>query len=278
MEEAKRLKIAVLCASRNNHGNLRTVIGTLDMLKSGAHDIFYIVGCDDDDRQTQDAVSRLCHDKIFTLGCHTKRMPALGSVWNYLAASTEADVYALVTDRALCVTPLWDHYIADSCNKDAARVVWWTTNAGPVIPIVPKAWLKAAGNIYTDYFPFWFDDTWLHELSAMVHGLPNFMVQASCFIGKRSPVTKRMRDLRFWMDFFIHKREERRLHAKAIREKLGVKEPDMKPVEEWFRSNDEMWDKTYKQWEEVMRDPSAVDDSYLIAKKAAEDAMNDNVS
>jgi len=263
------MKISVLCASRSNHSNMRTVIGALDMLKSGKHEIRYVVACDWDDGATQSAAERMYQEAIPALSHCKKQNSFLGAVWNEAADSAPADVYVIVTDRALCVTPFWDTFIADAVSKDAKRVTWWTTNAGPVIPIVPEVWRQAAGQIYTSYFPFWFDDTWLHEISAMVHGLPNYMVQAACFIVKKSPMTKRMRDLRFWMDFFIAKRPERVAHAARIREKLGLPAPDMKPIEEWFSQNDAMWARDGEKWQEVMGDKSEPDDIYFEAKKYA---------
>lgn len=265
MEEARRLKISVLCASRGNPEGLRTVIGALDALASGKHDIIYSIVYDEDDKSM--GGFRLANLPAL-INCIPRKN--LGAAWNFSANSHLADIYALVTDRAVCVTPFWDAYLADSFRKDDTRVTWWTTNAGPVIPIVPEKWRAAAGGIFTEYFPFWFDDTWLHELSAMVHGLPNFMLQASCFINKKDPVTKRMRDLRFWMDFFIAKRPERLAHAAKIRDALGLKAPDMEPVEQWMKSNDTMWEEKWEQWQTVMGDASVPDKTYIEAKKNAE--------
>lgn len=267
------LKISVLIASRGNAEGLRTVIGALDMLKSGAYSIIYIVASDNDDKATHDVATSLCRDGIPVQIYLSERRSSLGSAWNECSHGM-ADIFALVTDRALCVTPHWDIYLADSYNKDDTRVVWWTTNAGPVIPIVPRKWIEASGQLFTEYFPFWFDDTWVHELSALVHGLPNYMVQASCFVVKKNPVTKRLRDLRFWMDFFIAKRPERIAHAAKIRASLNLPEPDMVPVNQWFESTDKMWDRDWQKWEEVMGDKSEPDESYLTAKKSTEEFMN----
>ena len=264
-----RLRISVLIASRNNAYNLRTILGALDMLASGRHDIKYVVACDWDDAQTQALVN------LDIAMSSKRRRDCLGTAWNDAALRCPADVYALVTDRALCVTPNWDDYIADAFHKDDTRITWWTTNAGPVIPIVPNKWMEAAGGkIYTDYFPFWFDDTWLHELSAFVHGLPSYLIQASCYIIKRSPTTKRMRDLRFWMDFFIAKRPERIAHAAQICAMLNLPEPDMAPIEEWLRNNDALWDKHWQEWESFAGDSDEPDEGYLEAKKSAEEFMN----
>lgn len=278
--EEKRLKISVLCASRNNAGNLRTVIGALDMLASGRHDIDYVVACDFDDVVTQREIGRIngafvdstAHLPVVMV-CNKQRN-TLGSAWNDAVRQNDSDVYALITDRALCITPEWDLYIADAIKKDDTRVTWWTTSAGPVIPIVPNKWIEAAGQLYTDYFPFWFDDTWLMELSALVHGLPIYAVQASCFIRKKNPVTKRMRDLRLWMDFFIAKRPERKEHARKIREKLGLPKPNMAPVEEYFRESDDMWAKEWQKWEAIAGDSSEPDAGYLEAKGKAEEFLN----
>ncbi len=273
--EPPKIKISVLCASRNNTNELRTVIGALDMLKSRRNEIQYMVAGDLDDKETIDTIVGMNFACMDVYGCCGERMPTLGQAWNKAAANLPGDVYAFVTDRTIPVTPFWDAYIADAYSKDPTRITWWTTNNGPIIPIVPHKWYEAAGNqIFTDYFPFWFDDTWLHELSAMVHGLPNFMVQASCFIHKKTPVTKRLRDLRFWMDFFIAKRPERIMQAKSIRENLKLPMPDVKQVEEWYRNTDKTWDKEWKRWEELMGDKSKPDITYNMAKIRAEELLN----
>jgi hypothetical protein len=266
-----KLKISVLCASRGNPEGLRTIIGALDMLRSDRSDVQYVVACDLDDKATIEVASFMQPQilRVFS-DSHSK---SLGELWNRCAEISPADVYVLVTDRALCITPGWDNYIIDAYNKDDTRITWWTTNAGPVIPIVPEKWRQAAGQIYTDYFPFWFDDTWLQEVSSLVHGMPNFCIQAACFIQKRNPLTKRMRDLRFWMDFFIAKRFERIAHAAKIREVLGLKEPDMNPVFEWFAATEKLWDKDWKKWQEIMGDKSEPDQTYIEAKKNAEDML-----
>jgi hypothetical protein len=245
------MKISVLCASLSPT-NIDVIFGALTRLESGKHDIVY-----------------LTNDEI---------LPSLGAVWNKLSIEAEAGLYALVTDRALCITPHWDVHLADIYSKDDTRVFWWTTNAGPVIPIVPHKWLEAAGQIYTDYFPFWFDDTWLQELSVLVHGMPVYGTQATCYIAKKNPMTKRMRDLRLWMDFFIAKRPERIEHAAKIREKLDLPIPDMEPINVWFKSNAEMWDKEWKNWENIAGDKSEPDESYIAAKKSAEEFLNDKQS
>ena len=268
------MKISVLCASRNNMPNLRTILGALDMLASGNHEIKYVVSADIDDDKTTGYVRVWSVSEIGNIEMVMTHRDCLGSKWNRAAVAFPADVYALVTDRALCITPYWDNVIADAYSKDDTRITWWSTSAGPVIPIVPRKWMEAAGQIYTDYFPFWFDDTWLQELSAMVHGMPMYGVEAACFIAKKNPVTKRMRDLRFWMDFFIAKRPERMEHAERIREKLGLPDPDMKPVNDWFESNEALWAKDWKKWQDAMQDNSEPEESYRLAKKSAEEFMN----
>lgn len=262
------MKIAVLCASRNNADDLRTIIGALRMLESGKNEIEYCIGADEDDKKT--------HEEFILLD-YSPRKKSLGEVWNSIAKYHIADAYALVTDRALCVTPFWDTFIEDAYKKDDTKPVWWQTNAGPVIPIVPRKWIEVSGQLFTNYFPFWFDDTWLHELSAMVFGLPNHMIGASCFIVKKDLTTKRMRDLRFWMDFFLATRPERERHAAQIRKKLGLPAPDMEPIKKWFKANEEMWTQNWYDWEQKMGDRSEPDALYFEAKKYAEDHLK-NVS
>ena len=66
----------------------------------------------------------------------------------------------------------------------------------------PPKWFKAAGYLYTSYFPFWWDDNWLIQLWAMASDGPQLFIEGR--LEDKPLATLRMRDLRFWTEFYGH--------------------------------------------------------------------------
>lgn len=270
--------IAVLIASRGNPSGLRTAIGALDLLKCGHNAVRYVVAHDHDDAATSEAIDRMEGESIAVLRAPGPRAPSLGAAWNRAAAVASgmaAEVFVTVTDRTLCRTPHWDEEVVRTLYAKPDQVAWWDTPDPLTLAIVPAGWYEAAGSLFSEYFPFWFDDTWLRELSAMVHGLPHNILGhcGALLVRGKSGRTRRMRDLRFWMDFFILKRPERMAHAGEIREKLGLPAPDLRLVEMWMHENDALWAANWFRWEQALRDDAPMDESYMAALRHAQESM-----
>jgi len=271
------MKIAVIIASRNNPQGLETVISTLSLLDSGAHSIGYYVAHDVDDNVTPQALQRLKTYGIDVQLFAGNRPLYLGQPYNDIAQKiTDADVYCTCTDRFIPLTQHWDQAIALTMGKKDDCVFWWNSHVPGgqlTFPIVSAKWLRASGRIYAACFPFWFDDTWLAELNAFVHGLPHLMPPIY-FANVRKHPTKRLRDLRFWMDVYIAKRPERMAHAADISRKLGIKQaPNMEKIFEHCRVRERFWDEHWQEWEKIFGDVSAPDATYLAAKAEADAFM-----
>lgn len=217
------MKIAVAIMSRGRPLSLIGVVQALHALSSGQNDVAYRVGCDDDDPMTIGA-------------CHWMRQAGLpvarrvgprplglgGAAAKLLDDEPDADAGTILADDMYPLTPHWDAVIAQAAGRDPAGVWWWLGEATAYC-IVGRRWLAAAERLYPDYFPFWFDDTWLAEVRTMATGrAPETLPIA--LAGRRGP-TQRCRDLEFWFRFFANRLPERIAEAKTIAGKLGL--PDV---------------------------------------------------
>lgn len=192
--------------------------------ESGKHEVVYGVACDVDDQATMGTCEML---KTRMPLCHDVRLrtPSLGGRINMLAEYMPAEVYCSIADDMLCMTKGWDERIAEAHALNPSGVWWWQTHyPQPALwAIVSERWRAAAGQIFTDYFPYWFDDIWLLELWVLAAEQPFLQIDAKA--ADHPKQTMRMRDLAFWHEFWHYTRPQRVKHAKEIAAKLGWKEP-----------------------------------------------------
>lgn len=222
------MKITVIIPSRGRVRRLAAALTSLHQLESGENQITYGIACDDDDPAT----------RVFCLGLQTEmsvavrtgpRPQSLGGLDNELAELIPADVYCVFADDLLCLTPGWDKKIAEAVKRTPHGVFWWKAYDGSLVtvPVVTEKWRSAAGGLFTDYFPFWYDDLWLCELWYMVTDQELLMLD---IVAHDKPTdTIRMRELGFWHDFYNTMRGDRVEHAFEIAKKLGLPNPIMGP-------------------------------------------------
>lgn len=265
------MKLLIIMASRNNPTGLLATISSLIGLSSRKHDIIIKVGIDDDDTASLayiPAIKNIYSSVQFII---VERKPTLGAIINELAKNENADVYIPLTDRMVVLTPDWDNIIGHASMHFFNHVLWWTMPEGTIMPIITRKWYEAYEQIFTEYFPFWFDDTWLAEVNCFVHGTAGYALPVSMW-RKPGGVTKRCHDMRFWMDYFIEKRAERLIQAQKVTEFFGLKDL---PTENMIQANSEMqkrdsfWNYKWRDMEKEFGDSSPRDETYLAAAKLA---------
>ena len=218
------MKISVLMASRGRAVQMVAALNSLRAQESGKHEVVYGVACDLDDQPTigtceiLKARMPLCHHVL-------PRSPSLGGRINLLAENMPADVYVTICDDTLCMSQDWDENIAKAYALNDAGVWWWDMyyKEPALYAIVSEKWRVAAGGLYTDHFPYWFDDIWLLELWVLATESPFLYIEAK--LADCPKATTRMRDLPFWHEFWHYTRPQRIKDAKAIAAKLGLREP-----------------------------------------------------
>ena len=210
---------------------LATALTSMRYLESGDNTVHYYVIYDDDDEETHDFCQKL-RNSNFPLGYRRgPRFETMGGVINQVAEyahdNDKSDVYLVINDDTLCLSLNWDRYISEAVEKTPYGVFWWK-NALPVetlFPIVTEKWRQAAGGMFTDHYPYWFDDLCLIELWMMATDQEAIFLD--CTLIDKPVHTHRMRDLRFWQQVYNKTRPMRVEKAVEIAEKLGLPKPRM---------------------------------------------------
>ena len=245
------------------------------MCESGKHEVMYRIACDDDDKATIDFLKTIAYEFPFSVRIGP-RPATLGSVANDLAAHWPADVYQVFADDLACITYGWDEVLAAAVEKTPHGVFWWKSarTDESLVPAVTEAWRVAAGGIFTEYFPFWYDDLWLRDLWIMTTDENQIYLDA--FVVDKPIATHRMRDLKFWADFFCAMKWERVKHGKRIAANLGLPEPLIgepfaKRFYEAAPAFDEKWAAKIEKMNRAETDPPS--EQYLETKARAEELM-----
>lgn len=270
------LNIAVIIPSRKRTRGLSTILSSLDILSSGKHNVHYGVCCDEDDPTT--ALFCMGMQKDIYLSIRQGPRPeSLGGLINDMAERMPADVYVALNDDCLCIEPEWDDKIAAAVKETPHGVfLWEDASKGKhhaMYCIATDKWRRAAGGMFTNDFPFWFDDLALMELWIMATNTP--LQKLPIKIVDVPKDTHRMRDLGFWRDFFVFTRSERLEKAKEIAEKLGLPAPQLADSmkAEFDNLFAPMPEEQIRAIEEAQGDKGEPDDNYKRAKARAEAKM-----
>lgn len=215
------MKISAIVPSRGRPHTLTAALTTLNKLESGKNEVSYGVVCDSDDPATIGTAKMLSTHMPVAIKVNERPL-SLGWMVNDMADHMPADVYLSLADDTLVLTPGWDEKIAEAWRENPKGVWWWKPHSEqrPVLyAIVSDQWKQAAGRIFTDYFPFWYDDLWL--LSVWILAVEGPMLTVDATIMDCPMATTRMRDLRFWHNFYLAMNPMRIKQAKEIAMKLG---------------------------------------------------------
>lgn len=222
------MDISIIIPSRGRVRGLEAVLYSLHYLQSGEHNIRYGVICDDDDLPTIMACREM--RELIPLGYRIgPRQETMGSTINDMAnrmhAEKPCDVYGVINDDILCVSIDWDKAIAKAVSQTPHGVFWWNNDyhMDALYPIVTETWRQAAGGIFGENFPFWYDDLCLIELWCMATEQDPLRIDAS--IVDKPVKTQRMRELKFWQSVYTKTRKLRVQQGKEIAKKLGLPIP-----------------------------------------------------
>lgn len=200
-------------------------------LASGEHEIVWVLGYDEDDTASVDLFGyRSTFPGASIVHASAPRARALGMIFNRCAAAApdDTDIYCQFVDDGIIASVDWDKIMVDRISRMPPEIgmISWMAGEGvhnPGQPCFTREWYQLAG-FYTEHFPFWWDDTWLAEKWSFVTGAFTPVIP-EMYLACRKSVTRRMRDLRFWCDFFAQTRRDRLEEARVIREQLNLALP-----------------------------------------------------
>lgn len=267
------MKITVGIPSRGRPLELIAAVLSLDKLRSGGHAVDYVIGHDEGDAETLAAVDRLVAHGVSLRSSFGPRPLGLGEIHNRMAAAADPDAtFLLWSDRVVPINEHWDHAIAMGVMQFPLRVLWLDSihliGAGQFI-LTPKWRAASPGPPCPGLFPFWFEDSWVEEVDAFVHGHPRVATYAKC-AGQRTAKTNRMRELHFWIDTYSALRPERLREAGHIAERLGVPpRADIDDLVAFYEKRDRDFHAREKVLTEQFGATEVPDESYLRAKDRA---------
>ena len=215
--------VACLITSRGNPEKLLATCMTASALSLRPNDVRFYVRLDDDDSGSMWATQKLdAH-----VGLHVfvgPRPKALGTAVNELAAAAitdGADYLCVLNDDVVILTPNWDAKIR---TLEQGSVSVWAPAEGDVCfdyPIVSRSFhLAQGGRLFTDLFPFWFDDRWLQD--AVVIGAPHLVKRLPITLCARKRGTQRFRDIEFWLNHYLFMEPLRIAQAQLLSSTLGT--------------------------------------------------------
>lgn len=275
------MDITVIIPSRGRPRTLSAALTSLHLMQSGKHKVTYAVACDQDDHETIDLCKSLSEEVdnnrripiIYHVG---PRPDSLGGLVNFMCENVPGQVYTALCDDVLCASACWDDMIALATEKVPHGVFFWR-NGYPGVDafyaIITEKWRQAAGGMFTEDYPFWFDDLCLVELWSFTTDLPG--IPLPVVIMDKPYKTTRMRDIVFWREFFMFTRPMRVREGFQIAKKLGLKIPQNsgKLNKEIVIGLQRMPIEDIIAIEKGQGDPSPPDEAYIAIKKRAEAIM-----
>lgn len=273
--------ITVIIPSRGRIRGLAAVITSLYNLASGKNRIQYCVCRDEDDLATGMICSVIGKD-IPLIVRSGERPQSLGGLVNEAADMIPADVYTALADDVICTTPNWDEIIINAAKETPHGVFWWKNCLlhDPYYVVVTEKWRAAAGAIFTQDYPYWFDDLHLMELW-FIATLQTPLQIPELKLADMGTNTIRMRELSFWQKFFNFRRDHRLQQATEIAVKLGLPVPEnIEEIKQAIKNlYNERMKSVPKEWldkiENDQGDKSEPDESYKRAKQRALDILGE---
>ncbi|MBL7145177.1 MAG: glycosyltransferase, partial [Phycisphaerae bacterium] len=221
--------ISLLIATRGRPEYLDKVFDSIGRTVGNADGIDVWIYVDNDDDITNEYISSKAYLKYpfkinWVLG---ERTLSMGQMANILRqkCTTNPGIYMTFVDDYILTSNNWDGAIRDTFNRYSDGIVLGyipDPHSGPeqvTITILSAQWTNVTGKIFTEFFPFWYDDTWLDQVSQMVQRKTKIEIGTEA-IGGNIGKTPRLKNLPFWNRFFnnlMDKRlEDANLLLKAI--------------------------------------------------------------
>lgn len=181
---------------------------------------------DADDAPTIECFDRAASAYPFAIHAVTGPGVSNGEMHNVLRqrCSTNPGIYMYAGDKFVFRTPGWDEIVRAAFCRYPDRILLaypketrWMPILGAfgVYGFLSAEWTNVLGRLFTEYFSFWFDDTWLNQVATMVQRSVTLDMEVA-YQDKRHG-TRRMRNLPFWQRFFEATMDERLREADALR-------------------------------------------------------------
>jgi hypothetical protein len=227
-------EICLIMATRERPEMLAEVFTALKTHTTQKEKVSLWLYVDEDDSITRKAIDdgRLSDAGVqlhWHIGTQTSGLGEMQQILWQISGRT-AEIYMVLGDDVRFDTPGWD----DVLREVAAKFPDGIFLASPhdpmtadtcTYPVFGWRWLETLQQLFCGYFPYWYDDRWVHQIGEMAGRYAWLPIVVLPIRGKGR--TRRMRDVPFWARFFQLSLDERRDSAKKIIEAMNL-DPEKK--------------------------------------------------
>ena len=196
-----------------------------------------VVLADEDDIETIASEDEWCPGDARVKVSIRQREDTNGPKHDRVLTEYPADLYLTMHDCAPILTPGFDQAVVDAAALfgDGIGVINGPmANASfPAMQTVTAKWVEIVGYRYAHDYPYWFIDHELDDLARMT-GRQIYLPIELSIAQMRPTKTIRLRDLRWWMDYFDTGVYRRRAKARKIIEALDEPEHRKEMLRTWY--------------------------------------------
>lgn len=167
-------KISLLLPSRERSNKFKRMLNSLQSKCLNIDRVEILLLLDEDDKQIVNYKSLIENNfKNLNIKLVIKNLKTHALRNNYLASLSSGDILFPANDDMIFISNDWDHYIDKEFSKiDMNKPYCLWINSGKKynylhcdFPILNRAWYKSLGYIGSEFFNFWYLDTWICDLS-----------------------------------------------------------------------------------------------------------------
>jgi hypothetical protein len=233
-------QIAVLIPSRGRAEGLRSLLQSYERSTSRKDKLEVWVYADSDDAPTIE----LLKENPFSFPLHAVVGGATdtqGEMYNIMRAAKPdgAGIYMISGDKGVFDTPDWDGITRQAFDAVPDRVLYayprdsFNKGSFGTYSFISGEFANAIGRIFTEHFPFWYDDKWLFELGLFIGRKRVLDYDVELKLGP----TMRMQNLLFWEHFYHQTLDERLRDSEALARLIYAANPE--GYEDWRKRRDE---------------------------------------
>ena len=167
-------KISLLLPSRERSNKFKRMLNSLQSKCLNIDRVEILLLLDEDDKQIVNYKSLIENNfKNLNIKLVIKNLKTHALRNNYLASLSSGDILFPANDDMIFISNDWDHNIDTEFSKiDMNKPYCLWINSGKKynylhcdFPILNRAWYKSLGYIGSEFFNFWYLDTWICDLS-----------------------------------------------------------------------------------------------------------------
>ena len=170
-----KFKISILLPTRERSKKFQRMLNSLIDTCSDLNRIEILLLIDEDDKESEN-YRNIIKDKIYnsiSFKLFEKSLETHAIRNNFLATQKTGEIIFPINDDMIFVSKKWDEIIDEEFSKldnENPYCLWISSDIKysylhSDYPIINQAWYKRLGYVGSEYFNFWYLDTWICSLS-----------------------------------------------------------------------------------------------------------------